>query len=107
MYLTAIRTTRGWRECGPCGPTKDVKDKPNATAAWFANTYAPFIMKKPVRLCILALFTALFATQTYLWFEDTEVGARNSDILKDGTYQRDFYVRSDADYGAFTADFVT
>lgn len=64
-------------------------------------------MRKPVRVCILGLFAALFATQTYLWFAETEVGARNSDIVQDGTYQRDFYVRSEDDYLLYLSDFVT
>eukprot|EP00041_Stephanoeca_diplocostata_P029099 m.850576 g.850576 ORF g.850576 m.850576 type:complete len:85 (+) comp23491_c0_seq45:3231-3485(+) len=64
-------------------------------------------MQKPVRVCILVLFAALFATQTALWFEEAEVGARNSDLVEDGTYQREFYTRSEDDYLVYLSDFVT
>lgn len=108
MSTTAIRTSLGWREFGPCGATSDDDDaKADWLPQWFANTYGPFLIKPVVKLSVVLVFCVFFVVQTSLWFEEVTYGTRNSDIVKDDTYQRDFYVRHEDDYVLYAADFIT
>lgn len=64
-------------------------------------------MKPLVKVAVLVVFLGFFIAQTYLWFEEVDYGTRNSDIVSDGTYQKDFFTKLEDYYLLYGGDFTT
>lgn len=71
------------------------------------NYYGPFLMKNPVRICVLVIFSIFFGIQLWQGIAETELGIRNSDIMLSGTHQNDFYALNELYFTYYPVSIIT
>lgn len=111
LVVDTMRTANAYREFVCCSKN-DVVDTSKATQQGALNrfaeyVYAPFLMKPASKAAVVVVFTAFFSFQTYRFFAETEQGIRQSDIVLDGSYQKDFFVLNEENFVQYGADFTT
>ena len=103
MVVDARRTILGnGSDCCCIGTPQEAKEVPhsgeNIVTRFIRTKYGPFLTNPAVKAVVLVLSFTFFGIQLWQFTSETQVGIRNTDITKDGTYQNAFYNRNELDF---------